>query len=821
MKGLHLFSFLRYRQTALKNKQYMRKIFTLAFMLMLSAASLSAQNLFHTEFASEDEFKVWTQLDVNGDGSTWTFNNDATPSKVYYNYNGNNQADDWLISPEITPEESGTVMVEYSFYGSSYKEAMEVYYGSGRTAEAMTHLAESYPEIPGSTQTGYFLINVKAGESFNIGFRATTPADRWRLYLLSVNVRMVSNPVDIKVSEIITPETGEGLGDETVKVKIENKGFVDLSSFYVGFDVDGNTIAKEPVSTPLAKGKTIEYTFNTKADLSIPRHNYTIAAYTLHPDDIAISNDTVKKNVRHVAPATVPYKMGFEPTEDDLSGIKIFNLNNDSGDWGLETASFFMNLARTGVGCLGYNYDKENAADDWVILDPITVEPGYYVLKFWYSGDDNHPEKLGVYWGNEATPSAMTNKIVEYAPFARGAYEESISILHFDKPQTVCVGFYAFSDKDENWICIDDVSFDKIGEESVDLLVSEISNPFDFHRAQNKQDVTFEIRNVGIKNAQAKVKVKLDDTLIKESEIEVKAQEFKKVTFEGLMSGIAAGEHNLAVEVECADDNNADNNTLAKTVIVLGTPVCFWDFEEGKVPSNLSFRTEDTGTVNPDAGDEFNEYGWGIFSIQPHYMLGENVLAGTSWIDGVDNADRWLILPKVKVTGENSYFVWDANSFNQYFFETYQVKVSDGEDSYYNYTTAKEVTLESITPKTRGISLTKYAGKEVYVAIRLMTDTKKGEALILDNIGLYGDVTSETTGIGTVMSDDARGFVISGGCLTVAGNDVQSISVSDTKGCTVASASGNTVALSSLPAGVYIAVAKTSTGLVTYKFVRR
>ena len=66
-----------------------------------------------------------------------------------------------------------------------------------------------------------------------------------------------------------------------------------------------------------------------------------------------------------------------------------------------------------------------------------------------------------------------------------------------------------------------------------------------------------------------------------------------------------------------------------------------------------------------------------MFSIVQQAMLGSQVLAGTSWIDG-DTPNRWLILPQVHVNGDNASFVWDAMSFNQLLLEEYSVKISDG-----------------------------------------------------------------------------------------------------------------------------------------------
>ncbi|MBQ8694191.1 MAG: hypothetical protein IJ513_00935 [Bacteroidaceae bacterium] len=51
----------------------MKKFFTTFLLLCFCAVSVSAQSLFATEFASEEDFQAWTVVDVNEDGSTWKF----------------------------------------------------------------------------------------------------------------------------------------------------------------------------------------------------------------------------------------------------------------------------------------------------------------------------------------------------------------------------------------------------------------------------------------------------------------------------------------------------------------------------------------------------------------------------------------------------------------------------------------------------------------------------------------------------------------------------------------------------------------------------
>ena len=236
------------------------------------------------------------------------------------------------------------------------------------------------------------LVDITAGEPIYIGFRACSDADKWRLYLCNVTAQFTNNPVDLRVAEILSPNTDFGLAQETVKVKVINDGKVAVESFDITLAVNDVVVATENVNQALAVGAEMEYTFTAKADLSTPRMSFIVKAWTSHTDDINTGNDATHKIVLHKAPATTPYVMGFE-SHEYTDGITIFNLNNDSGNWDVYTDPWW-NLAHTGNYCLAYNYDKYNNGDDWAILEPIEItEPGYYALKFWYSGDDIVPSK--------------------------------------------------------------------------------------------------------------------------------------------------------------------------------------------------------------------------------------------------------------------------------------------------------------------------------------------------------------------------------------------------------------------------------------------
>ncbi len=711
----------------------MKKIFILLIPMLFSIAITKAQVLYSTDFMTEEEYNEWISVDANNDGARWGFDPGAEPSKLFYAYNSENSADDWFISPAITSEKDGFVVVIIKVKGSSYGEKLELFMGKGDNIEDMTTRISDVLYLNDDITQHAYIVQPEANTPFHIGFHAISDADKWRLYLCGMTIKCADDPVDLQVTGIISPVSDTNLSQEEITIEIKNLCSRSADSFDVSYSVNEGEAVTETVNQTLAAGGVLEYTFTTKADISVPHKNYTIKAWTTHPGDINNLNDTASVKVLHKASAALPFFMGFEEDEY-VEDITFWNLNEDDGDWDIYSDPWWS-LAHTGDKSLSYNYSADNNADDWAIIGPITMpETGYYILKFWYSGDDHHSEKLGVYYGDAGNPSAMTNKIVEYAPFANGTYKESVNIINIDKPKDIYIGFYAFSDKDANWMSIDDISLEKIDSETIDLMALPVTAPLDYVHKGTQKNINFKVRNLSVKEAAATIRATLSGNVIYEENITLPALETEDIVIENALKDLAAGQYTVDVEIISTEDISADNNSVSHTFRVMDTPAALWDFEDGEVPSGFTFIVDDEGTVNPGAG-EVNEYGWGILNIQEHDLYGEHALAGTSWLDGTEQADRWLILPPFKAS-EDSHIVWDARSFNPYYLETYSIMISSNGNYKESYFTEEEYTIESADFKTRGIDLREYADQKIHIAFRLKS--KNCEQLVLDNIGLYG-----------------------------------------------------------------------------------
>ena len=253
--------------------------------------------------------------------------------------------------------------------------------GSKPTVSALKKLQNLNDAVKGQATTESFIYSAKEGEPFYVGFRCFSPADQWKFYMCNFSVTEIDKAIDLQATDLLTPQTGDSLTDaETVKIRVANIGFDASQNFKVAYQIDDREPVVEDVNATLAAGESMEYTFNTKADFSEPRHNYNVKVYSIDSDDYNMANDTCQVAVRHNGALTPPCTWGFEPNEDNVQ-FKYYNLNEDDGNWTLYS-SLWMNMSRTGVTCLAYNYNKENNANDWAVLDPVKVEAGYYVLRF-------------------------------------------------------------------------------------------------------------------------------------------------------------------------------------------------------------------------------------------------------------------------------------------------------------------------------------------------------------------------------------------------------------------------------------------------------
>lgn len=105
---------------------------------------------------------------------------------------------------------------------------------------------------------------------------------------------------DIGVTEITSPTSGEGLGNEDVTVNIENFGTATQTGFEVSYTINNGTPVVENVGgLSVAAGASATYTFTTQANLSAIGQ-YEITAQTGLTADSVTNNDATTITVENL-----------------------------------------------------------------------------------------------------------------------------------------------------------------------------------------------------------------------------------------------------------------------------------------------------------------------------------------------------------------------------------------------------------------------------------------------------------------------------------------------------------------------------------------
>ena len=192
----------------------------------------------------------------------------------------------------------------------------------------------------------------------DIGFASCTPPD-----------------FDAGITEIISPNNGINLGNEVVKVFIQNFGLLELTDIPVGFAIDNGNMIMEIIPGPISSGSSFEYTFTALADLNESgQHNVEVCTFLdgdEHPD-----NDCLEKNIYNsiqINDQTFELTEGYQfisshinPNDPDMIVVMVDILNDN--------LDFVRNSQGQTLRKIGPNW--VNGIGNWII------EEGYLVKMF-------------------------------------------------------------------------------------------------------------------------------------------------------------------------------------------------------------------------------------------------------------------------------------------------------------------------------------------------------------------------------------------------------------------------------------------------------
>lgn len=149
---------------------------------------------YFADLTNEDVFNLFSVINANNDGSTFTYYSEAR-----YRYDTTNSADDWLISPPIHLQagKAYNVIVNASAYSARYPERFEVKVGKAADPSAMTSTAIGPTDVtcPSEAPEDYEgTVQVSEDGDYYVGIHAISDPDEFYLYVNSLTIEFGPEP---------------------------------------------------------------------------------------------------------------------------------------------------------------------------------------------------------------------------------------------------------------------------------------------------------------------------------------------------------------------------------------------------------------------------------------------------------------------------------------------------------------------------------------------------------------------------------------------------------------------------------------------------
>jgi hypothetical protein len=278
-----------------------------------------------------------------------------------------------LISTFVAPTATRAIAydeVEDGFYGNNWSTPIVLYDCTGATLNTMPTAGDEsyygfaydiqgylwgYSQKDGTSKNMLYKLNLPAGniaESFDMLSILTLPTPGTdiagglftyfdlltcsltlgglvqNVCLWGIEVGGAPHDNDVGVQTILTPNSGQGLGNEFVTIRVMNYGQWTQSNIPVSYKLNGGALVTGVLPGPIALGETAEFTFPETIDLSIPGQAYVIVCCTAVAGDSDPQNDCKTTNVIHFMPGYCDATTSYE--DEYISNVQCGEINNSS-----------------------------------------------------------------------------------------------------------------------------------------------------------------------------------------------------------------------------------------------------------------------------------------------------------------------------------------------------------------------------------------------------------------------------------------------------------------------------------------------------------
>lgn len=435
---------------------------------MTSCVAVGVPYTLNFESITPPDLPNCTSVVNDGSGNMWeTDDLDAqgfTGNVLKYSYDYANSADTWFFTNGINLTAGVTYRIKYKYAnaeGVVYAEKLKVAYGTSATGAGMTNTLADYPNIVTSAATSAFVNFTPASTGvYYFGFQAYSDADMNKLYVDDINIDVApacSEPSALVISNLTA--AGATVSWTAATPVPAN-----------GYDIYYSTTNTAPTST-----STPNFTGITATTYNIPGLAASTAYYVWVRSACSATSKSVwseSASFTTLCSSTgLPYTVDFENvTVPALPGCTM-SVNAGAGNnW--ETSDPPSDSQGFTTNVLKYHYNSSNAANTWFFTQGLNLTAGVqYTISYKYGNNSStYVEKLKVAYGTSPDAAAMTGSVADYPSINDGvAHTESVT---FTVPATgvYFFGFNAYSDSDQYYLYIDDISIN-----NANLATSEVA----------------------------------------------------------------------------------------------------------------------------------------------------------------------------------------------------------------------------------------------------------------------------------------------------------------------------------------------------------
>lgn len=410
---------------------------------------------FSASFEANESNADWIMYNAGGDILYWTieqvvdgnvnYAKDGTHA-AYMNSAAGMEHDDWLISPAIKASKgnarisfyyttrmssgSGDVGCNIKVYLASTDNPERIIEGEPVTAVTLTD-ANVY-----NYKQGYAFVEIPADGTYYLAFYN----DGMGHDIILDDVRFDREEDLVIISASNSSISGFNQKENEVTVEIGNHGVTTRHDIKVAYSVNGGSLVEEVVSGDIAPGKSLEYTFKKKVDVSVPA-TYMVTVNVTDPDDAdAFNNSWALPGFTVYANAQLPYEEDFEMEERR-------NQWHVEGGWVIAANMSTSQSSYNGKGGL-YHTGAAGANGDWAYSGCIEIPAGTYDFSFFYrtfmnmTDAERYGQNFSIYLGKEQTPEAMTLPVysADKAVVATKAYEKVLQQIEIAESGNYYIG---------------------------------------------------------------------------------------------------------------------------------------------------------------------------------------------------------------------------------------------------------------------------------------------------------------------------------------------------------------------------------------------